>query len=75
VSIALRRNVLRFTVDVNQMKAVAQLLPSLPGEDETGDFVDRMLRRFQGKVKEIAKMPEHFITNDKIWPPYPVFIL
>ncbi len=75
VSIALRRSVLGFTVDEDQMKAVAQFLPPLPDEDESQDFVGRMLRRFQGKVKEIAKIPEHFILNDKIWPPYPGFIL
>ncbi len=75
VSIVLRRNVLGFAVDDDQMKTVAQSLPSIPGEDDTDDFIDRVRHRFQVKLKEIMKMPRHFITNDKIWPPYPGFIL
>ncbi len=67
-SIVLRRRRLGFTIDDDQMRTAAQSLLPLPDEEAFESDFDRLHYRFQCMDYQFAKMPQHFVLNDKIWP-------
>jgi hypothetical protein len=65
----LRRRYLGLTVDDDQMTTAAQSLPPTPDEEAFDSSFERLRHRFECMDYQFAKMPQHFVLNDKIWPP------
>ncbi len=71
-SLGLRKLVIGLELDRDQKLTIAVHLPPLSDESPTASFEARLEKRVDQQIRELSKIPRHFVLYERMWPQFPV---